>query len=105
MAPVNVKILSTQGPTCVISWNPIPCLYQNGKIRSYLIVFYYELPSGEVVERQTLSSGHQRQYTITDLRNNTCYNFMIAGVNNAGVGKFSTPITYTTPGGKCNRWV
>ena len=52
------------------------------------------------MQREILAFGRHREAMIADLRGNTHYTFMIAGVNNAGVGPFSLTISLITPGGK-----
>ena len=52
------------------------------------------------MHRQIFASGRRQVAAIADLHDNTNYTFMIAGVNDAGVGPFSSAITLVTPGGK-----
>ena len=63
-------------------------------------MYTYSLLSGDVVEQQDKTKPNLRRAELYDLRPNTNYRVMVAGVNKAGLGPFSSPEMFTTPGGK-----
>ena len=98
-APKDVKILSIKRTSAELSWKAIPCPQQNGRILWYLIRHDYELPNGTFAFQQSETFGDALNITFTNLRPNRNYVVRVAGVNDAGVGAFSSPIQLITPGG------
>ena len=98
-APKDVEILSIKGTSAELSWKAIPCLYQNGRILRYLVRHDYELPNGTFAVQQSETFGNALNITLSNLRPNRNYVVGVAGVNEAGVGAFSSPIQLITPGG------
>ena len=99
-APVNMKIVSVTKRETILSWEPIPCSDQNGKILYYVIRYYHQEVPETVLEHESQTDGNQLGITLRHLRPNTDYNATIAGANGAGIGVFSSPIVVITHGGK-----
>ena len=98
-APKDVKILSIKRTSAELSWKTIPCHHQNGKILWYLVRHDYELPNGTFAVQQSETFWDALDVTLINLRPNRKYTVKVAGVNEAGVGVFSSPIPLITPGG------
>ena len=99
MAPGNVQVVANIGTEAFLSWKPIPCSHQNGKIGHYLVKCEYMLPSGKIVEKNSRVYGGLTGIALHLLLRNTHYSIRVAGANRAGVGIFSTPIALVTAGG------
>ena len=98
-APNNVEILWIKKTSAELSWKAIPCPHQNGRILRYLVRHDYELPDGTFAVQQSKTFWNALDIILTNLRPNRNYSVRVAGVNEAGVGAFSSPIQLITPGG------
>ena len=98
-APKNVKILWIRETSAELSWETIRCHHQNGKLLRYLVRHDYELPNGTFAVQQSKTFRDELYIILTNLRPNRMYAVRVAGVNDAGVGAFSSPVTLITPGG------
>ena len=98
--PRDVKILRTMDRYAELSWKPIPCCHQNGIIGHYLILYDYISPNGTMVEDQAITIGNVLEGLLLNLRPNTEYAVRVAGVNRAGPGASSSPLTLITAGGE-----
>ena len=52
------------------------------------------------MEQADTTKSNIRQAELHDLRPNTNYLVVVAGINKGGLGPFSSPVTFVTPGGK-----
>ena len=95
-----MKILKISKTYAELSWKQIPCCHQNGIIGHYLILYDCILPNGTVVEDKARTKGNILKGKILNLHPNTEYVVKVAGVNRAGPGVSSWPLTVITPGGK-----
>ena len=96
-----VNVSSVRSFSIDVSWGEVPCPHRNGEITGYVIMYKKKGVSGEgrQMSRQTqeeriMVDGHTA--TIDDLDPFTEYSVMVAGVNSAGTGKFSEPVTVVT---------
>ena len=99
-APRNVQIVSVAEKEAVLSWEPIPCSHQNGKIFNYVIRYDHEVLPENALEHESRIDGDQLGITLGHLRPNTDYTVRVAGANSAGIGVFSLPKALITLGGK-----
>ena len=98
-APKDVKILSIKKTSAKLSWKAIPCPQQNGRILRYLVRHDYELPNGTFAVQQSETLWNTSEIILLNLRPNRRYAVRVAGVNEGGVGVFSSPVHLITPGG------
>ena len=94
-----MKILWIKETSAQLSWKAIPCAHNNGKILWYLVRHDYELPNGSFAVQQSATFWNSLNIILTNLRPNRNYAVRVAGVNEAGVGAFSSAIQLITPGG------
>ena len=74
-------------------WEAIPCLKQNGDITGYS-VRYAKDKSNEY--NMNVFGGNVTQATISGLDPSTNHSIQVAGVNAAGTGEYSDPLSLTT---------
>ena len=98
--PTKVNVMIVDRTKASVSWKPIPCPHQNGIIRFYLVRYVHSLFSGQVLEGNLTTELNFPAAELRDLRPNTNYVVMVAGWNRAGLGPYSSPVTFVTPGGK-----
>ena len=96
-----VNINSVRSSSIDVSWGELPCPHRNGEITGYVIMYKQkgERGGGRQMSRQSqveriMVDGHT--VTIDDLDPLTEYSVMVAGVNSAGTGQFSEPVTVVT---------
>ena len=99
--PVNVTV-TTQDPNIVyISWQPPPCLQQNGPITNYTLQFidfvFANIPS---VESDIVGNNITLDGRISAFRN---VSFQLLAVNEAGTSSLTTPIYAHLIGGQINQ--
>ena len=99
-APVIVKIVSVTKREVILSWEPIPCRYQNGIILLYVVKYDYMMGPESILWQESQVDGKQLAITLSQLRPNTNYSVRIAGATRAGIGVFSSPTTFVTLGGE-----
>ena len=99
-SPSEVKVMVISTTTASVSWKSIPCSHQNGMVRFHLVRYVHSLLSGEIVEGRVRSASNHPRAKLCNLRPNTNYVVMVAGWNSGGLGPFSSPVTFVTPGGK-----
>ena len=109
VAPLYVEVFVENSTTVTVTWGPVDCVHENGKITHYsvryrevdrskhdsggsgwnngLIEMVSEDPSGEIT---TILSG---------LTKETVYTVEIAAQNTAGIGVYSNPKSFQTPNG------
>ena len=98
--PKNVRIYWIRKTAAKLSWKAIPCPHQNGIILRYIVRHDYELPNGTfAVQQSEMSWRISPRITLENLLPNSNYAVRIAGVNDAGVGPFSSPLKLVTLGG------
>ena len=105
-SPEMVNVSSVQSSSIDVSWGEVLCPHRNGEITGYVIMYWKTRGEeggggGEQMSRQTQEEmirvdGHT--VTIDDLDPLTEYSVMVAGVNSAGTGQFSEPVTVITEG-------
>ena len=66
-----------------ISWQPVHCRHQNGKITGYIIK-YQEIDSEEMMVRGIMGNN----FTVTGLKSLTTYLIQVAANNTVGMGVF-----------------
>ena len=101
---VNVSLVHSS--LINVSWGAVPCQHRNGEITGYIVMYRkYRSREGEggggqgnrqTQEERIMVDGHTA--TIDDLDPFTEYSVMVAGVNSAGTGQFSEPVTMATLG-------
>lgn len=82
--------------SAVLSWKPIPMRHQNGEILHYLIKYKRLSHSVQALVQERNVRGDQLTFTLSLLEPKSTYIVSIAGVNRAGIGKFSPPLSFTT---------
>ena len=98
--PDKVEVEKIKKRAVKLLWKAIPCPDQNGRILRYLVRHNYELPNGTFAEEHCETSwSNLAHITLINLRPNTKYAVQVAGINDAGVGPFSSPIQFVTLGG------
>ena len=97
--PQRVKLHWFKVTSAKLSWKAIPCYHQNGLILRYLVRHDYQLPNGTFAVQKSETFWNNLEITLMNLRPNRNYAVRVAGVNEAGVGAFSLPIQFITPGG------
>ncbi len=75
-----------------MSWSPIDCIERNGLLNHYIVEFL------QVGGSLTTESVATESFMASDLTPNTNYSFRVAGVNEDGMGPFSTPLFFLTDG-------
>ena len=103
-----INISSVRSSSIDFSWGDISCLHHNGETTGYVIMYKKKGGreggggrGGRQMSRQLqveriMVDGHT--VTIDDLDPLTEYSVMVAGVNSAGTGQFSEPVTVVTEG-------
>ena len=82
-----------------VRWGEVPCIYRNGEITGYVVMYNkssLQHSSRQIQERMIVMDGHRA--IINNLASLTEYSVMVAGVNSAGTGRFSEPVTVITEG-------
>ena len=98
--PKNVRIQWIEKTAAKLSWEAIPCPHQNGRILRYIVRHNYVFPNGTFAEQRSETSWrNSSDITLENLHPNSIYGVRVAGVNDAGVGPFSSPIKLVTLGG------
>ena len=87
-APRNVQVKNIKESDATLSWKPIPCGHQNGKILHYLILYDFTLPSGSLIQGRVETAGDIQEFLLHNLHPNTKYSVKVAGVNVVGIGNF-----------------
>ena len=100
MPPQDVKILFVGWTEAVLSWKPIPCRHQNGKIIHYLVNYHDCLPTKFGSRHISTTVENKFGITLDNLNPNTRYVIKLAGVNAGGTGPFTFPISFITGGGR-----
>ena len=96
----NVKAMVVTKELIELSWEPIPCHHQNGRILRYAVKYSGLAPSGNVEEYISETKDIRRTITLRNhIHPNTHYSVMVAGINDAGIGEYSLPEIVTTRGG------
>ena len=105
-SPEMINVSSVRSSSIDVSWGEVPCLHCNGEITGYVIMYKKKGGregggEGRQMSRQSqvemiMVDGHT--VTINDLDLLTEYSVMVAGVNSAGTGQFSEPVTVVTEG-------
>ena len=98
--PGNVQVMSIQRTAVTLLWKPIPCDDQNGKIQRYWIQYDRIIPSGSMSHEYVQTTGNTNGFILHNLHPNSRYSLRVAGVNAAGIGVYSSPVGFITPGGK-----
>ena len=103
-SPVMVNVSLIHFSLINVSWGAVPCQHRNGEITGYIVMYRkYRSREGEggggqgnrqTQEERIMVDGHTA--TIDDLDPLTEYSVMVAGVNSAGTGHFSDPVTVVT---------
>ena len=100
-APRNVQVKSIQPTAASLKWKSIQCHYKNGKIERYLIRYdHVKIVEGSVIQEYAQTAGNIKRFVLHDLIPNTKYSVRVAGISAAGIGVYSRPIGFVTPGGK-----
>ena len=92
-SPKNTMIDNTTVFTITLKWEPVDCMYQNGKITEYIIQYHPQDRENETINDTTV----MLEFTITDLQPYTVYVIRVAAVNDAGIGVYGTLTAETTP--------
>ena len=91
-----------------VSWGKVPCPHRNGEITGYVIIYWKTretrggrggrqgIRSRQIHNEMIMMDGHA--VTIDGLDPLTEYSVVVAGVNSAGTGQFSEPVTVSTLG-------
>ena len=82
-----------------VRWGEVPCIYRNGEITGYVVMYNkisLQRSSRQIQKQMVVMDGHA--VTINNLTPLTEYSVMVAGVNSAGTGQFSKPVTVVTEG-------
>ena len=94
-APNGVEEVSSASNSITVRWEAVDCLLRNGMITGYTA----QAVINGVVEGTASVGGNARQATISGLESSTEYSVLVAAVNSAGTGPFSSPpITIMTSG-------
>ena len=83
--PKDIEVVSQTLYTITISWKPVDCAQQNGKITGY-IVEYQEMEDRD--EKRTNVTVNGTHCTLRDLQSATTYVIKVAAKTSAGVGVF-----------------
>ena len=75
-----------------IQWTPVPCIYHNGHLTGYSILYG---PVGDTLV-ELVSEGYSTEVIVSGLAASTEYSIQVAAVNTAGVGVYSEPLTIRT---------
>ncbi len=75
-----------------VSWISIDCIERNGLITNYIAELQQE--GGEIVPGVVMGNS----FTSSGLTPSTVYSLQVAGVNNDGIGPFSSSQNLTTNG-------
>ena len=93
-----VSVSSVRSSSIDVSWGKVPCPHRNGKITGYVIMYWKKRVGGgessQTQEKKIMVDGHA--VTISDLDPLIEYSVMVAGLNSAGTGQFSEPVTVVT---------
>ena len=102
-SPEMVNVSSVRSSSIDVSWGEVPCSHRNGEITGYVIMYKQKgvKKEGRQMSRQTqegMITVDNHTVTIDNLDPLTEYSVMVAGVNSAGTGQFSEPVTVVTEG-------
>ena len=77
MAPERVSVNDRSFTSITITWEPVPCVYHNGVITSY-VVAYRENGSNEMFRHITTAPEDELNFEITRLKPSTEYEIKVA---------------------------
>ncbi|XP_063435974.1 mucin-2-like [Mytilus trossulus] len=93
-APSNIHA-STKGITSLtISWDAVDIFHKNGDVKGYKV--YYRGPGLAGTKSANVIGESNRQFTVSGLRPNATYQFILQVVNDVGPGNYSGFIPITT---------
>ena len=92
IAPTGFALLSVNSTYVTLTWDELPCFYQNGPILGHVIEY---TPDGGTTSIAELPLG---SFLLTRLEPCTKYTLMFAARNDAGIGVFSSPLSVVTNG-------
>ena len=75
-----------------MEWSPVPCIYQNGNITGYTIM--YHIPEND---QKYIESSSETMFVIPDLQPSTTYVISVAAVNSEGIGIYGNVTSSTLP--------
>jgi hypothetical protein len=78
----------------IVTWRPVDCSHQNGKITGYTIQYYIQ---GNEERNDEMVLKNRTNFTITELQPSTPYIIRVAAVNSAGTGVYSIDTPMTMP--------
>ena len=89
--PVTVTGVTS---SITIQWGEVECIDRNGEIAGYSVRY----SGGGSINTRSVSGGDTRQTTISGLTPSTDYTIIVAAVNSAGTGQYSTGVVERTAG-------
>lgn len=99
VAPSNVVVTRKTATEITVQWEKVPCIHRNGDISGYNVL-YRQLGGQEVRRHVEAVPGRETYtYTISQLLPAMSHEISVAGVNEAGTGVYSSPISTRTESG------
>ncbi|XP_071170986.1 netrin receptor unc-40-like [Mytilus edulis] len=93
-APSNIHASSKGITSLTISWDALNIFYKNGDVKGYKV--YYRGPGFAGTKSANVIGEANRQFTISGLRPNSTYQFILQAINDVGGGKYSGLIPIST---------
>ena len=87
-SPTDVVVSEITTSSITVEWDVVPCIDRNGMITGYLVDYGYGIQN-VTEDTETL---------LSNLTSSTSYNVRVAGVNDAGIGVYSTDMIIFTLG-------
>ena len=87
-SPTDVVVSEITTSSITVKWDVVPCIDRNGMITGYLVDYGYGIQN-VTEDTETL---------LSNLTSSTSYNVRVAGVNDAGIGVYSTDMIIFTLG-------
>ncbi|XP_076101231.1 uncharacterized protein LOC143071030 [Mytilus galloprovincialis] len=93
-APSNIHASIKRITSLTISWDALNVFTKNGDVKGYKV--YYRGPGLIGTQFATVPGEANREYTVTGLRPNSTYQFILQVVNDVGPGPYSGFIPIST---------
>ena len=95
--PLNVRAKALSSTDIIVSWDPIPAIYQNGAIVAYQVIYEpLETFDGAIGLRSMDVVAEQERVTLEGLDAFVNYSISVRAATNSGPGPLSANITLPT---------
>ncbi|CAC5408804.1 unnamed protein product [Mytilus coruscus] len=92
--PSNIHVFKKDITSLTIAWNALDLFSKNGDVKGYQV--YYRGPGLSGTKSVNVLGEANTQYTLTGLRPNSTYQFILRVINDVGGGPFSSFVPFST---------